>query len=171
MFTEQRFGAEAVERVLGALSAADRQILEGAALVGWYPVEPVMAYHHKLDQLYGHGDLDLCVEVGKFSAEWALNTVLKFFVRFRTPHWLMERSASLWGRYHDSGRWEILNDPNVPLLARLHGFEVRDPAFCARFRGWLIRAVELTGAKEPRVVEPACSCRGQAYCEYQVRWR
>lgn len=171
LFTESRFGAAAVPRVLEALSPADRKLLNEITPVGWYPVEPVLAYHRKLDELYGTGNYDVCFELGKFSAEWALNTILKFFLRFRSPSWIMERSGSLWSRYHDSGRWEVLNSPNLQLSARLHDFQVRDPVFCARFRGWLHRAVELTGGRDPDVREPACACNGEPYCEYNARWK
>ena len=171
LFTESRFGADAVARVHAKLPAADRHVLTGITSIGWYPIEPVMAYHHKLDELFGNGNLNVCVELGKFSAEWALNTVLKFFIRFRTPSWLLERSGSLWSRYHDSGKWEVMASPNLQLSARLHDFQVRDPAFCARFRGWLHRAVELTGGRNPDVREPLCICKGERYCEYRARWK
>jgi hypothetical protein len=170
LFTQQRFGEQAVQDVLHGLDGEDRRLLEGVSPVGWYPTEPVMAYHRKLDEAYGRGDLDLCVELGTFSADWALNTVLKFFLRFRTPNWIMERSSSLWRRYHDSGRWEMLQHPDYPLYARLHDFEVRDPAFCARFRGWLAGAIALTGGKDAHVEEAACVSKGDAYCQYQARW-
>jgi hypothetical protein len=171
LFTESRFGPDAVQRVLAALPAPDRKLLTEITPIGWYPTEPVMAFHHKLDELFGKGDLTVCVELGKYSAEWALNTVLKFFIRFRTPSWLLERSGSLWSRYHDSGRWEVVSSPNLQLSARLHDFQVRDPAFCARFRGWLHRAVELTGGRDPDVREPLCLCKGEPYCEYSARWK
>jgi hypothetical protein len=48
---------------------------------------------------------------------------------------------------------------------------VRDPAFCARFRGWLHRAVELTGGRDPDVRESVCACNGEPYCEYSARWK
>ena len=171
LFTEARFGPDAVQRVLAALPAADRELLTGITPMGWYPTEPVMAFHHKVDELFGKGDLAVCVELGKYSAEWALNTVLKFFIRFRTPSWLLERSGSLWGRYHDSGKWEVASSPDLQLSARLRDFQVRDPAFCARFRGWLHRAVELTGGREPDVRESLCVCKGERYCEYTARWK
>ncbi|MDD9967990.1 MAG: hypothetical protein OXR73_17270 [Myxococcales bacterium] len=171
LFTEQRFGSEATNRVIAALPEEDQQVLRDVTAIGWYPTAPIMAFHRKLDELYGSGDLALCVEVGKFSAEWTLNAVLKMFLRFRTPNWLMERSSSLWVRFHDSGRWEILEDPNVPLLARLHDFKVRDEAFCARFQGWLHGAIELTGGKEAHVTHPRCACKGGRFCEFNGRWK
>lgn len=170
LFADKRFGKGASDRVLEALPAPDREILRGITPVGWYPTEPVMAYHRTLDEVFGKGDLGLCVEVGRFSAEWTLNAVLKMFLRLRSPHWLMERSGSLWNRFHDSGRWEMLEDVEAPLCARLRDFKLRDPAFCARFTGWLLRAIELTGGKNATVEHTDCTSRGGRYCHFNGRW-
>ena len=127
MFTEERFGPEAVLKVLATLPAKDRESLEQTTTVGWYPVGPVLAFHHALDELYGRGDLSLCVDVGRFSAGWAVNTILKFLLRFRSPHWIVEKSGSLWSHYHDSGRWEFDPPEDKKLCGRLHDFAVNDP--------------------------------------------
>lgn len=171
LFTEQRFGHDAVERVLSELSEGQRDELVGVTPVGWYPTDATMAYHRALDRIYGKGDLALCTELGVFSAGWALNTVLKFFLRFRSPNWIMERSSSLWGRYHDSGRWELMEHAEYPLYARLHDFELRDEAFCARFRGWLHGAIALTGGRHGQVDEPSCAARGDDACLFRARWQ
>lgn len=170
LFTDKRFGPGASDKVLQTLPTADREVLQGVTAVGWYPADPILAYHRTLDEVFGRGDLALCVEVGKFSAEWTLNAVLKIFLRLRTPNWLMERSSTLWERFHDSGRWEIQNDPNVQLCAQLYDFKVRDPVFCARFKGWLLRAIELTGGDNAEVDHVACTCKGDRYCHFNGRW-
>lgn len=171
LFAEKTFGPDAIEHVLEALPMDDQRVLRGATAVGWYPAAPVMSFHRKLDELYGRGDLSLCLDVGKFSAEWTLNAVLKMVLRLRTPNWLMERSTSLWERFHDSGRWELQHNGPVPLLAQLHDFEVRDSAFCVRFSGWLHGAIALTGGKEPEVAHPKCVCTGDPYCQFEGSWR
>lgn len=170
MFTEERFGPEAVLKVLATLPAKDRESLEQTTTVGWYPVGPVLAFHHALDELYGRGDLSLCVDVGRFSAGWAVNTILKFLLRFRSPHWIVEKSGSLWSHYHDSGRWEFDPPEDKKLCGRLHDFAVNDPAFCARLRGWICGAVELTGGKNCQIAEIRCVSRGHGFHEYRGSW-
>ena len=170
MFTESRFGPEGVERVLAGLTGADRDVLSQITTVGWYPVEPVLAYHHALDATFGKGDLALCVEVGKFSAGWAVNTILKFLLRLRTPHWLFEKAGSVWTHYHDTGRWEIDPPGDKRITGRLHDFAVHDAAFCARLRGWVTGAVELTGGRNAQVTETRCTERGNPHHEYTGTW-
>jgi hypothetical protein len=171
MFTEQQFGPDAVERVLSQLAPNDRDVLHQVTSLGWYPVGPVLAYHHALDRCFGKGNLDLCVEAGRFSAGWALNTVLKVFVKLRNPHWLTEKSASVWSRYHDTGRWEYDPPRENQLRGRLYDYAVHDEAFCARLRGWLMGAIELTGGRNPKATERCCTPRGLDHHEFFCTWQ
>lgn len=171
MFTEKEFGEGAALRVLEVLSPADREILRGVQVLDWVPVEPVLQYHHALDRVFGTGDLSVCTAAGRFSAGWAINTVLKVFVRLKSPHWLVEKGVGVWSRYHDTGRWEIDKQGPLRLSGRLSAFAVRDAAFCARLRGWLHGAVELTGGKHPVVTETRCATHGHADCAFTISWQ
>jgi len=37
--------------------------------------------------------------------------------------------------------------------------------------GWYKRALELCGAKNPRIVEDSCRARGDEVCRYRVNWQ
>ena len=170
-FVQQEFGAAAVEQILAALPTADRQLLSSAMAIEWIPVEPVLHFHHELEKQFGAGDLSLCVRAGQFSAGWSMNSVLKMFVRMRSPRWLMDKGASVWSRYHDSGRWQLEPEETQRISGKLLAFEVRDPHFCARLRGWLKGVVELTGGKGAETAEPRCRCRGHDHCSYVMTWQ
>jgi len=171
MFTQQQFGPDAVERVLAELTSDDRDVLLGVNALGWYPVEPVLRFHRELDRMYGQGDLALCERAGRFSAGWAMNTVLKLFLRFQSPAWLVEKGTSVWSRYHDSGRWTIATPTPKRIQGDLYDFAVRDPAFCARLRGWLLGASELTGGAHCVVQETLCTSRGSDHCQFTLTLR
>lgn len=171
MFAEHEFGEGAHARVMNELSPSEREVLDNVQVLDWVPVEPVLEYHYALDRLYGNGDLSVCTAAGRFSAGWAINTVLKVFVRFRSPVWLVEKATSVWSRYHDSGRWEIEKLPGHRITGQLKDFQVHDLAFCARLRGWLQGAVELTGGKHAMVTEPRCVNNGHACCAFSMVWQ
>jgi hypothetical protein len=170
MFTEREFGLHSVDRVLAELPEADRKVLSDVQAIGWYPVEPILGYHRALDKLYGKGDLAICVRAGRFSAGWSMNTVLKVFMKFRTPTWLLDRATRVWDRYHDTGRWVVTAAAPNRIIGELHEFAVRDEAFCARLRGWLTGAVELTGGKNVAIQESKCACRGHERCVFNMTW-
>jgi hypothetical protein len=170
-FVQKEFGSEGVTRILAALPIAERQMLSSATAIDWIPVEPVLHFHHELERQFGAGDLSVCVRAGRFSAGWSLNSVLKMLVRLQSPHALVDRAASVWSRYHDTGHWEL--EPKEPqrFSAKLVGFEVRDPHFCARLRGWLQGAIELTGGVHAITTEFKCRCKGHEYCAYATTWQ
>jgi hypothetical protein len=173
IFAEQTFGPEAPERCLDYVGKQDRALLTSISAVGWYPAEPVLRYHYALQELYGNDDyFGVCEEAGRFSAKWGLNTIMRAFLRFQSPIWVMQKHASVWERYHDSGRWEANNgsQPNS-ISGRLFDFQVKDPAFCARLRGWLHGAISMTGGRRVQVVEPNCRCRGDEYCQFDSSWQ
>jgi hypothetical protein len=171
MFTQQTFGPEAVERVLAELDPEEANLLRDVQAIGWYPVEPVLHYLHALDRVYGNSDLKLCERAGHYSAGWSMNTVLKVFLRFRSPTWLIDRATSVWNRYHDTGQWTVQSISTDRMLGELRNFAVRDPAFCARLRGWLQGAIELTGGEKANVVELRCACRKDDHCACTLEWK
>jgi hypothetical protein len=171
MFTEETFGPDAVERVLQELDASDREVLQHMHTIGWYPVEPVLQYMHALDRVYGKSDLEVCTRAGHFSAGWSMNTVLKVFLRFKSPLWLVDRATSVWNRYHDTGKWNVQSVNSSELLGELREFAVRDLAFCARLRGWLQGAIELTGGEGATVTEVRCTSRDDDHCAFTLEWK
>lgn len=170
MFTERQFGAAGLTRVLAQLSDEDRHLLASVQAIGWYPVEPVLRYHHALERSFGSGDFSLCTAAGKFSATWSMNTVLKAFLRFKSPSWLIDKATRVWDRYHDTGRWEVTSTAPNRMVGALSDFAVKDVAFCARLRGWLQGAVEATGGKNANITETRCACRGNENCVFLLSW-
>ena len=169
-YTELTFGKQGVERVLERLSADDRYALSHVQAMSWCSVDPVLKYHHALDRVHGIGDLSLCFEAGRFSAGWSLNRVLKVFLRFKSPIWLVEKATNVWTRYHDTGRWTVTTPAPNRIIGELHDFAVRDDAFCARLRGWLHGAVEMTGGAQTRITEQRCAGRGEGRCTFELAW-
>ncbi|HET6335359.1 MAG TPA: hypothetical protein VFG30_19170 [Polyangiales bacterium] len=171
MFTVQTFGEDAVERVLAELDPSERDLLRDVQAISWYPVEPILHYMHALDRVYGQGDLGVCIKAGHYSAGWSMNTVLKVFLRFRSPVWLVDRATSVWNRYHDTGKWHVQTLTSERMLGELRDFAVRDPAFCARLCGWLQGAIELTGGDRATVTEVRCMNRNDDHCAFALEWK
>jgi len=166
-FVLDRWGRETLAECLGDLSREDQAILDNVLAVGWYPLEPVIRFHRVVDRRMGRGDLSLVEEIGRFSAEWQLNAFHKLILRFKNPQWMVSKAGSMWGRYHETGEWEVETPEEGMVVGRLRNFAVADECFCTRERGWFARAVELTGGRNVKVWEPKCRAKGAAYCEYR----
>ena len=167
-YIEKTFGNEGLARVLAALSPEDRDALRAVVPVGNYDIAPALHFQQAADRLLGKDDNSLCFEMGRFAAGWHLNSFHKLFLRFTNPHWLVDKGGDLWRHYHDSGRWTM--EPKEPgrIRAHRHDFAVVDAGFCMNLQGWLTGAVELTGARDIKVIEPTCTARGGAECEIVI---
>src|SRR6516165_8058530 len=107
-FIATRFGREGLAHVMGEVSAEDAAILRAVVAAGWYPIEPLLHMRRHMDRMYGQGDLALVRDLGRFSGDWQMHSVLKPLLRLTNPHWLVERGIRVWRQYHDSGSWEFL---------------------------------------------------------------
>lgn len=150
-FLLHRFDTQGLDLALNALPPDTREKLDAITPLGWYDVRPVLQLHHAMEEVFDEPPGVVCYEAGRFSAAWSMNSILKVFVRFTTPHWLMEKAGSVWSRYHDSGRWEFKPPQPQRMTGSLHDYAVEDPLFFHRLRGWLAGAVELTGGKGAQV--------------------
>jgi len=170
MFTEQRFGPDAVEHCLRQLDEADQAILRSLIPMGWYPLDPTVRFMHALDELYGAGDLRLCREVGMFSAEWQLTVLHRFVLWLKPVEWLMHRGMTNWRQSHDTGRWETEQVARNHIVGRLYDFAIVDAAWCIRFTGFLEKALMLTGVRNIDIQETRCRARGDECCKFVGRW-
>jgi hypothetical protein len=170
LFVEQKYGTGVLEECLAEMPPEDRALLESIVPVGWYPLEPVLELHRVIDRKLGKGDLALCREMGTFSSQWQMTVFHRLYLRFKTPHWLIQKAGTMWSNYHDTGYWEVEETGPNAVVARLNGFAVADEAFCARFHGWLLGIGSLTGVTKADITEPHCRARGGRYCEYVCAW-
>ena len=78
------------------------------------------------------------------------------------PQEFLSRAPMIYAFYYDQGRRDY--EPTGPREAVLttHGAEVFSVPDCATVVGWHRRALEMCGARNPRVVEEECRARGGA---------
>ena len=169
-YVRQTHGDEVLEAVLQRCTAEQRDELVAAVASGWYPAELVVAFHRAIMEELSDDVRGEAMAIGRFSADWALNVFYKLFLRFRTPHWLIERASRIWRTYHSTGDWTILPHTDQSMAAQLRDFAIVEPIFCQRLEGWFARAAELTGAPGVVVVHSLCRARGDECCEFRATW-
>ena len=169
-FVRKTHGDDTLDAVLDRVTTAQREELLAAVPIGWYPVELVTAFHRAVATEFGEDNRAQCVAMGRFSADWALNMFYKLFLRFKSPHWLVERSSKLWSTYHSTGSWTVLPHTDNSMAAQLRDFAIVEPAFCCRLQGWFERAAELTGAPGIQIEHTQCRARGHECCEFRGTW-
>ena len=161
---------EGVERVLAALPVADRTPLRSLLATSWYPFELGKRLDEAIVARFGAGKLDFFEKIGEASAQKNLTGVHKHFLVEGDPQAFLARAPMIYSFYYDQGRREY--EPFGPNEGALTTFdaEVFSAADCATVVGWHRRALEMCGARNPRVVEEECRARGGRVCRYRLRW-
>ena len=171
-FVIDRGGDELWERVLARLPADDATQLRRTLLVtSAYPLELNLRLDRAIaDVLYPHDPDRAFIELGRKSAEVNLGGPQRAFVREGEPHHLLGFTETIYAFYYGEGRRTYeKTGPNSAVLTT-HDAPPSTPGDCATGGGWHERALELSGARDVRVVERRCRNRGDAVCEYELSW-
>src|SRR4030095_16183102 len=96
-FVRDRFGADALEGVLGALSNSDQGVLRKPINPsGWYNFQICQRLDDAIVQVIGKGDARLFEEMGAASAQQNLTGVQKFYLDLGNPQGFMLRAPLIY---------------------------------------------------------------------------
>src|SRR4030095_17227113 len=100
-FVRERFGADAVERVLTALPAADQGVIRKPLnQSGWYNFQICQHLDDAIVQVIGKGDARLFEEMGAASARQNLGGIQKFYLDPGNPQGFMLRAPLIYNVYY-----------------------------------------------------------------------
>lgn len=175
-WVRELYGEPGVKRLKEALAPEHRTFLQGRILPHeWVPFELFVAVCVELDRIYGKGDLELCREMGRYSAKVNLPTLYRIFYALGSPAFIMKRAARVWDIHYSSGRLdpEIVKntDGTETVSLKLIGFETPHRAHCLSVAGWVEESVTLSGGRVLAMLEPQCRMRGDPNCEIAATWR
>lgn len=169
-YIEKRHGADTIAQALARLAPAVAAPINCIPMAHeWYPEDSVLGLIDAVAAVKGDAVYD---EMGRFSAEYDLNFIHRFLLRFKTPIWLLDRGARLWSEYHNTGRWKITaGEDGKSLIGELEDFGVVRASFCRAFTAWLLRAGQITGAKNFVVEHSRCRATSTARaCVWEGHW-
>ncbi|NOU34433.1 MAG: hypothetical protein HOO96_41600 [Polyangiaceae bacterium] len=162
-------GEEAWVRFLRGMDPADAERIRNAVAVGWYDTRLYVRTLHALRCFSPRGDvLDA---FGRFSAERDVSTLYRVMLRLANPSFVVEKTAQLWSRYHDSGVWAMNRVSPTRATGELSGWLVVDEGACEVLNGYLERILQLVGAEGAVSRHVACRSRGARACTFDMDWR
>lgn len=175
-WVRELYGEAGFRALREALDPEMRALFEGRILPHeWVPFELFVAVSVELDRLYGRGDLELCRELGRYSARANLPTLYRIFYALGNPGFIVRRAARVWDIHYSSGRLEIVDTPHAPgrdaVAIRLVAFQTPHRAHCLAVLGWAEESVALSGGKDVRAAKTRCRLDGDPVCELVASWR
>lgn len=170
-YVEAKHGAQGSERLISSLAAETQGVLRRGLLAHqWAPYDAFVDVNVVADRLFGKGDLALCFEMGRHSAETNLPTLYRIFYRLGSPMFIFRKAARVWEVHYDSGRLVPVQDDERVIRVKILDFERPHRAHCLSVLGWAARSVEMSGATLTRAEEEKCRTRGDHACEMVCAW-
>ena len=169
-FVEEHAGKDGVQQVLAALPAADQRTLKMLFTSNWYPFGLGRALDDAIVRVLGGGRAEFFERLGEASAEKNLGTVHSGYLTRGDAHGFLAKSPSIYSLYYEAGRREYRQvGPREGVLTTSDAETFSAPD-CLTVVGWYLKALEMCGVRNPRVVEEECRASGGKVCRYRVTW-
>ena len=172
-YVENLAGADALSRILGTLSSADRKTLQHGL---WPSSLCDLELSARLDEAIAQemdpeNPVAVFRELGRSSADRNLRGVHKVFARGQSPHDFLSSFPSVRATYYSDGVGTFRKTGDATAIFRVSGATSQTTADCESTAGYLQRAIEILGGQNAYVEHPKCSGRGDDYCEFSCGWR
>lgn len=171
-FIKQTFGEEAKNKWLAALSPeANKYFSDLIMPASIYPLKTGMIEPtEKMCELFYGGNTNGAFELGKFSADYALKGVYRFFIKFGSPEFIIKKSGTILPVYYQPSKMEITEVENGHAVLRIVDFAEMAEVVEKRITGWMDKAMEVTGAKNGRIVTTKSLTKGDPITEFDITW-
>ena len=154
-----------------ALPEESQEIVNEIMVSNWYPVDPAMTYTTKavVDVLY-NGDMKVAYDLGIFSADYSLKGIYKVFVRLGRPSYIVKKASAILPTYYQPATIELGEVTSKSAVVRFTEFEQLNEYIEPGIHGWMVRALEICGAKNISVKISKSFVRGDDLTEFILNW-
>ncbi|HUP49980.1 MAG TPA: hypothetical protein VNA04_14435 [Thermoanaerobaculia bacterium] len=107
---------------------------------------------------------------GREAAGEAVQGIYRFFALVLTPAALLSKASQMWSSIYNRGALRVEDQTSNSARISLVDFP-SEVAGCTRVTGWIEKMAELTGVRDVEIEKTRCFARGDANCEWKLRWR
>lgn len=171
LFIKSKFGEDALLKWKDSLMESTREEYRNILPSKWYPLKEILIDPTlKCMELFYNGKTEGAVDQGRFSAEESLKGIYKFFIKFGTPDFIIGKASSILPTYYHPSSMELVEKKEKQLLLRITKFDSPHQVIEFRIKGWIERALEMSGTKFPRVIIKTSMTNGAPYTDFIVSW-
>jgi hypothetical protein len=170
-FVKTEKGADILEAVMNRITEADREAIETCSPTAEMPLDLLLTLWRATDDELRDTDPQWVERAGGHSIEVTGVRLYGGILRKASPMEFLNQRISLFRLYYHPGDMELIEEHDGYAVTRLVGFDQADPLFCRRQTGGLRRALREAGGEEPDTSHVRCVNEGDAFCEWELRWR
>lgn len=164
-------GPAVCDRILRRLAVQDRRLIRGLTPTSEAPFPFLVRLWHAADEVLREQTPAWMEAAGAFSIASGGKRHYGGILQKESPLAFLTQSVSLFRLYYHPGNMEVVEYAPHHAVLRLVGFPATDPLFCRRQTGGLGCALEIAGGSSPVVRHVRCALEGDAFCEWELRWR
>jgi hypothetical protein len=170
-FVREEKGAAALTSIMDRLELSDRTTILSCGPTGEVPFDLLLSLWQAADVELRATDPEWVERAGGHSIEFTGVRLYGGILRKASPLEFLTQRVSLFRLYYHPGNMEVVEEEEEYVVLRLVGFDQPHPLFCRRQTGGLRRALREAGGQEPEVSHVRCVNEGDAFCEWECRWR
>ena len=164
-------GDAVLGEILERVEPSARTEVTGAETTAYLPYSQVLALWNAADGVLAATAPDWMERAGGYAIESLGQQLYGGLLRKSSPVEFITQSVSLFQLYYSQGNMSPVEIEPGRAVLRLVGFDALGPLFCRRQTGGLRRATELAGGSDVSVRHVRCAHEGDAFCEWELRWR
>lgn len=149
-YIKEKFGEEVYSNILKRLPTEYQETLNDLFDIKWYPLEILSTLYTEISKEIGKGDFKICWEIGRYSAEYGLNKIYKFFLKLGSIKLFINKGPAMYSTYYKGSTIKFLKDEEKYLELKIEGIKT-SVAHLYSIGGWIEKAGELVGAKNVKV--------------------
>ncbi|MEW5855158.1 MAG: hypothetical protein AB2A00_40655 [Myxococcota bacterium] len=175
-YVEETHGAAGFERWLADVPKQHQEAVRAIVLpAAWYPVLTWNVVLQRYVDVFGAGKPESFKPVAEFIAANDLTKIFKVLLTLASPSMVLGRVGFLWERYFDVGTLSSVQRTAksyvITLDAPTGQAEGPDKIICSvGVPQWLVRALQMTGAKSATASHVRCRFNGAPKCETEMSW-
>lgn len=172
-FITSKFGDQKLQEWISALSEPARGLYGSTILASsWYPLqEMLIAPTRLLCDKFFQGKIDGAVELGRFSAEHALKGIYKLFVKLGSAEFIIGKASTILPTFYQNSAMEVVARGNKSVTVRITRFDTPHTIVEHRIKGWIEKALEISGEKQPLATIVSSMTGGSPFTEFKVTWQ
>ncbi len=172
-FIKDRFGEEGFNQWIDALTPEARKVYQAPLLVSnWYPLrESLIESLRKMCDLFYDRHVKGARESGRFSADYSLKGIYKIFVKLGSPEFMLRRAGTILPVYYTPSEMKVVECQKGQGIMQITKFSEMDKVLEIRIAGWMERAVEISGGKQPSIKITRSLTAGDPLSEFVATWK
>ena len=174
LFIKERFGEGGLNQWIDALTPEARKVYQASVFVSsWYPLKELLIEPlRKMCALFYAGDLIKGArESGRFSADNSLKGIYKIFVMLGSPEFMVRRAGTILPIYYRPSEMKVVECRKGQGILQITKFPDMDRVLEIRIAGWMERAIEISGGKQPNIKITKSLTAGDPLSEFLGTWK